>query len=146
MNIKVDALAKKALLHTHTSNKFFNGLFPLNDFVISVDGQKITGPIKPSLETHWGRREAKQFFNFKLIVHSSDFDLIWWESMRIAMESYSKMFHIFMTKQVSGWYGSNSKQSLWDTTIKNECPKCHLTHETSKHLTWCSHKGRLTLF
>jgi hypothetical protein len=38
MNIKVNDLAKKALLYTHTSNKFFNGLFPLDEFVISVDG------------------------------------------------------------------------------------------------------------
>jgi hypothetical protein len=38
MNIKVNDLPKKALLQAHTSNEFFNGLFPLNDFVISVDG------------------------------------------------------------------------------------------------------------
>jgi hypothetical protein len=49
---------------------------------------------------------------FKHIIYSSDFDLIWWEGMRNAMESYQKMFCIFITKQVSGWCGSNSKQSL----------------------------------
>ncbi len=115
--------------------------------MISVDGQQITGPIKPSLETHWGRREAKQFFDFKHILHPSDFDPIWWEGMRNAIESYPKMFRIFITKQILGWCGSNSKQSLWDTTISNECPNCGLASKTSKkHLTCCSYRGRITLF
>ncbi len=47
---------------------------------------------------------------------------------------------------MSGWRGSNSKQSLWDTTISNMCPNCGLAQETSKHLTWCSHSGRVELF
>jgi hypothetical protein len=38
MNIKVDHLAKTALLRAHMTNKFFNGLFPLDDLVISMDG------------------------------------------------------------------------------------------------------------
>jgi hypothetical protein len=146
MNIKVDHLARMALLHTHTTNEFFNGLFPLDDFVISMDGQKITGPIKTSLEAHWGRAEAKWFFDFKHIIHSPNFNLIWWDGMRNAMASYPKMFRIFVTKQVSGWCGSNSKQSLWDTSISNVCPNCGLSRDTSKHLTWCSDKGHVTLF
>jgi hypothetical protein len=149
MNMKVDHLTKTALLHAHMTNKFYAGLFPLDDFVISMDGQKITGPIKTSLEAHWRRAEAKWFFDFKQIVHSPDFDLIWWEGMRNAMVSYPKMLRVFVTKtkQVSGWCGSNSKQSLWDTSISNVlCPNCGLSCDTLKHLTRCSNKGHVTLF
>jgi hypothetical protein len=145
MNIKVDHLAKTALLHAHTTDKFFNGLFPLDDFVISMDGQKITGPIKTSLEAHWGRAESKQFFGFKHIIHSSDIGLIWWEGMRNAMASYLKMFRIFVTKQVSGWCEFDSKQFLWDTSISNVCPNCELSRDTSKYSTWCSDEGRVAL-
>jgi hypothetical protein len=56
------------------------------------------------------------------------------------------MFHVFITKQVSGWCGSISKQSLWDTSISNVCPNSGLSRDTSKHLTRCSNKGRITLF
>ena len=66
--------------------------------------------------------------------------------MRNAMASYPKMFCIFVRKQVSGWCGSSSKQSLWDTSISNVCPNCGLSSDTWKHLTWCSNKGRVTLF
>ena len=64
----------------------------------------------------------------------------------MAMASYPKMFWVFVSKQVSGWCGLNSKQSLWDTTISNMCPNCGLAWETSKHLTRCSHSGRAELF
>ncbi len=77
MSMKVDSLANTALLNAHTTNQFFNGLFPLDDFVISMDGQKITGPIKTSLGAHWGRAKAKWFFDFKHILNSPNFDLIW---------------------------------------------------------------------
>ncbi len=55
MNIKADHLAKMALLHAHTTNEFFNGLFPLDDFVISMDGRKITEPIKDFFKGSLGK-------------------------------------------------------------------------------------------
>jgi hypothetical protein len=42
MNITVDDLAKRALIHAHATNEFFNGVYPLDDFVITMGGQKIT--------------------------------------------------------------------------------------------------------
>jgi hypothetical protein len=62
------------------------------------------------------------------------------------MASYDKMFRIFVSKQVSGWCGSNSKQSLWDATISNMCPNCGIARKTSKHLTRCTHIRRVQLF
>ncbi len=107
---------------------------------------KITGPIGSSLDTLWGQKEAQRFFNFKSIVHAHNFDLSWWDGVGKAMASYPKMFRIFVSKQVSGWCGSNSKQSLWDTTISNMYPNCGTARETSKHLTRCQHVGRVQLF
>jgi hypothetical protein len=64
------------------------------------------------------------------------------------MVSYTKMFHIFITKQVSGWCGSNSniKLSLWNNDVDKVCPNCGLVNEISKHMTHRRHKGRVTLF
>jgi hypothetical protein len=112
MNIKVDDRAKRALIHAHATNEFFDGIYPLDNFVISMGGQKMTGPMQPALEAHWERREAQQFFDFKQIVHTWDFDLIWWDDMRKAMENYPKMCCVFVSKQVLGWCDFNSKQSL----------------------------------
>ena len=46
---------------------------------------------------------------------------------------------------LSGWCGSNSKISLWDTSISNVCPNCGMVKEMSKHMTQCKHEGRVTL-
>jgi hypothetical protein len=62
------------------------------------------------------------------------------------MDSYPKKSRIFVAKQVSGWCGSNSKQSLRDTCINNICPNCGVTNETSKHMTHCQNHGRVALF
>jgi hypothetical protein len=50
--MKVDELAKLALHHAHSSDKFFNGIYPHDDFIISMGGIKTTGPIRPALESH----------------------------------------------------------------------------------------------
>jgi hypothetical protein len=57
-----------------------------------------------------------------------------------------KMFCIFVCKQVSGWCGSNSKISLWDQASAMPALIVALQNKTSKHMTQCSHKGRVTLF
>jgi hypothetical protein len=143
INIKVDKLAKKALIHAHLCSPYFDGNFPLEDFTIFTNW-KVTGPAKLSLKEYWGSAEAKQFFDAKYIVHALDFDSIWWIGMGLVIESYPKMFHVFVTKQISGWCGFNSKISLWDTSISNVCPNCGMVKETSKHMTQCKHKGRVT--
>ncbi len=61
------------------------------------------------------------------------------------MDSYPKMFCIFIAKQVLGWCGLNSKQSLWDTSINNICPNCGMLNETSNHMTQGKDPGRLDL-
>jgi hypothetical protein len=146
LNIKVDHLAKQALLHAHSCNEYFDGCFPAEDFRVYTSGRKVTGPTKPSLEMHWGRSEAKRFLDFKHIVHTADFDKIWWHGLDLAMSSFPKMYRIFVLKQVSGWCGTNSKISLWDLTISNLCPNCGMVKETSKHMTRCLHEGRVKLF
>jgi hypothetical protein len=146
LNIKVDHLAKQALLHAHLCNEYFDGCFPAEDFRVYTSSCKVTGPTKPSIEMHWGRSEAKRFLDFKCIVHSFDFDTIWWHGMDLAMSSLPKMYRIFVSKQVSGWCGTNNKVSLWDSTIINSCPSCGMANKTSKHMTCCLQAGRFKLF
>jgi hypothetical protein len=114
--------------------------------MIHTDGVKVMGQVKPTLEEFWGRATAKNFLDHKNIVPLEEFDSIWWPGVRKVMDSYPKMFRVFIMKQVSGWCGSNSRCSLWDTSVSNICPNCGLVRETSKHLTRCKHEGRVILF
>jgi hypothetical protein len=132
----------------HTKEIYFGGQCPLEDFQIYTYGVKVTGQVKPTLKEFWGRATAEIFLDHKNIVLLEEFDTVWWTGVRklIVMASYPKMFCIFITNQVSGWCGLNSKRSLWDTSILNICPNYGLIRETSKHLTRCKHEGWVTLF
>ncbi len=47
----------------------------------------------------------------------------------------------FITKQIFGWCGCNSKLSLWEDDIVNKCPQCGCKHKNLKHLTQCRDPG-----
>jgi hypothetical protein len=108
-----------------------------------MGGIKVTGPFRLELEEFWGRTTTKRFFNEKGIVLSAYFDKVWWTGYDRAISGYPKPFRTFITKQVSGWCGYNSKLSLWEDNIVNKCPQCGLKHKNSKHLTRCRDPGRV---
>ena len=143
INIKVDRLAKKALKAGHSTGQYIESSFPNEQIWITLGGTKAIGPLRSELEDFWGRSTAKRFFHKKGIVSSSHFDSIWWSGYGRAISEYPKPFRTFMTKQVSGWCGCNSKLSLWEDTVNNTCPQCGHEKETSKHLTRCTDPGRL---
>jgi hypothetical protein len=135
INIKVDHLAKKALICVHATDQYFDGHFPLEDFQLFIGNVKVTGPVKPSLDNHRGKSTAKCSLYCKGIGSLSEIEAVWWSGIKKTMSSYHKMFCIFVSKQASSWCGSNSKRSLWDTSINNICPNCRNINKTSKHLS-----------
>jgi hypothetical protein len=105
INIKVDQLAKcakKAPICVHATDQYCDGCFPLEDFQIFIGNVKVTGPVKPSLDNHWGKLTAKCFLDCKGIIPLLEFKAVWWSGIKKAMSSYPKMFCIFVSKQVSG--------------------------------------------
>jgi hypothetical protein len=134
INIRVDSLAKKAIKAAHCTGKFINNNFPHEQIWIEMGGKKITGPPQSELEEFWGRDEAKRFLNEKKIVPAAHFNTIWWLGYERAMERYPKTFRTFVTKQVSGWCGCNSKLSLWEENVSNKCPQCGFEKENFKTL------------
>ncbi len=143
INIKVDRLAKKTLKAGHCTGQYIESSFPNEQIWITLRGTKAIGPLRSELDDFWGRSTAKRFFHAKGIVSSSHFDSIWWSGYGRAISAYPKPFRTFITKQVSGWCGSNSKLSLWEETVNNRCSQCGYKKETSKHLTRCTDPGCL---
>jgi hypothetical protein len=139
----VDSLTKKALKAAHCAGQFIGGIFPYEQIWVTIGGMKVTGPLRLELEEFWGRITPKRFFNEKGIVLSAYFDTVWWMGYDHAISGPPKPFRTFITKQVSGWCGCNSKLSLWEDNIVNKCPQCGLKHENSKHLTRCRDPGRV---
>ena len=146
MNIKVDRLAKLALISGVAEQRFIHSVFPDELIRVTTGGIKVTGSLKKSFERHWGYKEGQALFHHASIVNSADFHLIWWDGVERAMSAYPKRFRMWVTKQVSGCCGSNHEIARWDETVVDECPNCGCSPETSKHMTRCQHDGRMELF
>ena len=148
INIKVDKLAKAALIAAIAENEYVDSGFPGEHITISTDGRKVTGSLKKTFERYWGAKQAHVLYHEESILSGYDFNLIWWDGVGAVMHRYPKMFRNWVTKQVSGSGGTNhelSKMDVTDTVI-DECPNCQYTPETSKHMTRCRHDGRRALF
>ncbi len=130
-------MQKKALKAAHCTGKFIGGIFPYEQSWVMMGGMKVTGPLCLELEEFRGHSAAKRFFNEKGIILSAHFDTVWWMGYDRVILGYPKPFRSFITKQVSGWCGCNSKLFLWVDNIVNKCPQCGWKHENSKHLTQC---------
>ncbi len=109
INIKVDRLAKKALMAAQSTDKCIESAFPNEQIWISMGGGKVTGSLKSELEVFWGRSTAKKFFHKKGLVSSAHFDSVLLLGYEQAISKYPKTVRTFITKQVSGWCGYNSK-------------------------------------
>jgi hypothetical protein len=143
INIRVDALAKKSIKAAHSTGKFIESNFPNEEVWIEMGGKRITESPKAELEEYWGRSMAKKIFHEKKTVLVAHFESIWWLGYKKAMAEYPKTFRTFVTKQVFGWCGCNSKLLLWEEDVDNKCPQCGCKHKNSKHLTRCMDPGWL---
>jgi len=85
-------------------------------------------------------------FNARCIVHSYNFDLIYWRGMDRVIKSFPGMFRVFITKQVSHFCATNKMLSIIDGKIKNQCPNCRCPNETTTHITRCLDPGRSACF
>jgi hypothetical protein len=134
---------KKSIKAAQSTGEFIESNFPNEEVWIEMGGRKITGSPRAELEEFWGRSMVKKFFQKKKIVLAVHFDSIWWLGYEKALAGYPKTFRTFVTKQVSGWCGCNSKLLLWEEGVNSKCPQCGCKHENSKHLTQCTDPGRL---
>ena len=146
INIKVDRLAKTALLSAIQHNEYIESGFPGEHITVVADGMKVTGSLKLAIERSHGSKVAQQLYDEESILARNDFHLVWWDGVGAVMRRYPKQFRNWVTKQVSGAGGTNHELAKIDTTVLDVCPNCNYTPETTKHMTRCRHDGRRTLF
>ena len=146
LNYLVDSLVDEALLTTIQSNCFIINAFPFEEVRVFIGGKKLTGLTRGQLSHYWGEKVARKVFNAQGIVHSHNFDLIYWREMDRVMQSFPEMFHVFITKQVSHFCVTNIMLSIIDGTTKNQCPSCRCPDKTTTHITRCLDPGRSTTF
>ncbi len=76
------------------------------------------------------------------VVSKQNFPFVYLEGMEHVMKSFPEMFHIWVTKHVSHFQGTNRQLARIDKLVLNVCPSCKCDDEFTFHITWCHDPGR----
>jgi hypothetical protein len=107
VNICCDQMAEEALRQSTHSRCYISRVFPDEDLVFCVDGVKISGATTPVISRHWGDEQAWEHYHAKGIVDRDLFDEVYWDGIEQVMIQSPTMFGVWVTKQVSGFCGTN---------------------------------------
>jgi hypothetical protein len=77
-------------------------LYPNEPVRIHIEGRKVTSSIKAALYTNWGQRQARTHFHKKQIVPMENFNLVYWDGLRWALQTYPKSL-CFLWSQTVSW-------------------------------------------
>lgn len=146
LNVLADYAAKTSLQEHSLRGITHRPLYPLEPVRIFVQGTKITSSIKSVIYRTWGEAVAKELFQRRRIVSTFHFPHIAWNVLGRAMNRYPPPFCTWVTKQVSGFNGTNRQLSRIEDGAPHHCPCCGQSFETSSHITRCPNPGRRKLF
>jgi hypothetical protein len=146
LNVIADILAQECLQARALNGPYSHSLYPNEPVRIYIEGRKITASIKAALYTKWGKHQARTLFHKRGIVDTKDFNLVFWDGLRWALQTCPKSFQRWVTKHVSHFCGTNRQLSKMDSTVKNICMCCNKSDESTSHITRCRNKGRVQMF
>jgi hypothetical protein len=61
--------------------------------------------------------------------------------MERVLKLFPEMFHVWVTKYVSHFQGTNRQLSRIDKLVLNACPSCKCHDKSTSHITWCRNPG-----
>jgi hypothetical protein len=135
-NNRADSLCKTALVEGLLSRDFISSDFPFEPMRIRAGDAKLTGPLRPFLRSHHGKRIAKQVFGFgkigKKLLNEEDFDLVNWDVIPCALKEFPDTFRDWLSKHVTGCCGVNR---FCQNGRKESPTSAHVASATTKIFT-----------
>ncbi len=147
LNCVCDALAKSAVSRSLRQNRpsTYLHLLPRERAAVFVAGIKQTADVAHDVRYELGKVEAERFYTQELNWPRSTFRSVHWEALDSLLATKSQMFKSWLSKQSSGFCGTQSMVSHWDASRDNKCPNCG-QKETAAHLNVCPDVWRTKLF
>jgi hypothetical protein len=145
-NIECDEGADVALADGVRTGVYIDRVLPYEDLVVQVEGVKLSGPTFPAINRHWGRLEAREHYHSQGVLHRDLFDEVDWDSTERVMTRAPEMFLVWVTKQVSGFCGSNHMMNLIYEDVVDRCPNCGHLPEKANHILHCRSPDRVAVF
>jgi hypothetical protein len=145
VNCREAKLATAALIATVETNEFISSIFLSEKVYMEISGERITGSPKNAITELWGEKEAQALYDRQGVVSKENFPFVYWEGMERVLKLFSEMFHIWVTKYVSNFQGTNQQLSRIDKLVPNVRPRCKCYDESTSHITWCRNPGWLCI-
>ena len=146
LNLDCDEEADTALQQGVETGMYIDRILPDEEFVVVVDGQKLSGSTTVAINRSWGRDIAREHYHAVDLIHRDHFDEVYWDGVEKVMARVPEMFSVWVTKQVSGFCGSNHMLRHIYGDVVDECPNCHLSPERSSHMCLCLDSGRDSVY
>jgi hypothetical protein len=74
---------------------------------VEISGEQVTGSPKNAITELWGEQVAQALYDRWGVVSKENFLFVYWEGMEHVMKLFLKMFHVWVTKHVSHFQGTN---------------------------------------
>ena len=145
-NVECDLDADDALHDGVRSGDFIVPFLPDEDLVVTLDGQKVSGPLAPSISRHWGDEQAREHYDSCDIIPRDLFSQVDWENLERAMTQTPEMWSVWVTKHVSGFCGTNHMLNVIHGDVIDKCPSCGHTPEKATHVVLCRHPTRTAAY
>jgi hypothetical protein len=146
INVECDHLAEDSLVAGAESGEFIERVLPHEDLVVSVGGEKISGATTPAISRHWGDEVARQHYHERGIIPWDLYHSVYWDGVEKVMKKVPEMFSVWVTKQVSGFCGTNHMMNVIYGNVVDKCPNCGHTPEKSSHIPHCRDTDRSVMF
>ena len=80
---------------------------------------------------------AREHYHSKNLVHWDHFHEVGWDTNERLACSVSEMYSVWLTKQVSGFCGTNHMLNTIYGDVVDKCPNCGFSPERSQHMALC---------
>ena len=141
LNVEMDQIAKDQLVELYD----FPPATPCSSAIAhegwhcTVNGAKLT--------THPAKALRRAVFGTKLSTFLSDrqrltrlaFLDIDWDAMETATDLFPPLYRLWVSKHVSGFFGTGTMMKNWDFWDHSRCPCCDHAREDKIHLLTCPH-------
>ena len=116
--------------------------FPLEPISVWPEREKMTSDTGSSVWFHAHKNLARKEFNTARILTFQQFDHVDWVIVHMALTTVTRMFQVWVCKQVWGIPGTNREQARW-SDISPLCPGCRQVPGACCHVLQCPHDGRV---
>jgi hypothetical protein len=145
LNVIMDHCAKEKVLdlHVHAPSPRRPASIAYEGWQCSVNGVKIS--------SNPGKVVQRAVFGTKLCAHLTGKDRITqlafseidWDAMELATDLFPPLYRLWVSKYVSGFFGTGLMMKHWQFWERSECPCCQHPREDKKHMMTCPNEDCL---